>query len=386
MNNSKAASNTKYMGAGNWRVSIAELGSRGKLLIDRVFQRIKNQMYEKDANAYIYKVTRKNGKQIWNVKYYKNYDPHEFGYKVKLSEKFISMWGGGKPFKKEKGFRKIHGKIIKRESAREGSHYNLLVRWDNSSDLLRMVSHYRREDLVFINSEDEAAYTARYPKMPTDRELYEESLSKKTHDGELLFISPDLGHVPAESPANDELVEKIDFIMSVTYKGEGDAKKMGFNEDVGWGSHQYFGYHTTRCGKTSSAQDWYIPTKKGVWTNSLAAYYVKYYRNNIPQVEIDKIEAIYKELRFVPNGKMKAGVYVAKRDVDVEVVKGAVGYWNGTDRWTTTKDQLGREIPCGALPVYEFNEDELVEFFVKSKMGKSSVEKLLAKIKAEEMS
>jgi hypothetical protein len=138
------------------------------------------------------------------------------------------------------------------------------------------------------------------PKPLTKEQIHELYLNggHKSKPGvhELLFISPDLIANASKEPASDELTEKIDYIISKTYQGEGDAKKMGFNEDVDWGSHQYFGRHRVKGGPCSDVQDWYIPTKDGVWTNSLAAYYVKHYREYIPQIEIDKIERIYKEL------------------------------------------------------------------------------------------
>lgn len=81
--------------------------------------------------------------------------------------------------------------------------------------------------------------------------------------------------------------------------------------------------------------------------------------------------------------KIKAGVYIAKESLDPEIAKGAVGYWNGHGTWITTKDQLDQDIPSGALPWYSLDEEELSKSFIKSKMGKAKVTKLLAKIDAE---
>ena len=148
--------------------------------------------------------------------------------------------------------------------------------------------------------EVEAMIRATYPK-PTQEELYDCYLTgNHTPKGpELLYISPDMLFDPTKDPVKDDLTDKIDFILDKAYKGEGDAQKRGFLKNVGWDHHQYYGMHTTSCGMTSEPEDWYIPTKEGVWTNSLAGYYVKHYRNYIPQVEIEKIEAIYKELKEI---------------------------------------------------------------------------------------
>jgi hypothetical protein len=139
------------------------------------------------------------------------------------------------------------------------------------------------------------------PKPLTKEQIYEKYLNgghkSKSGVNELLFISPDLIAKKSSLPSRDSLNKKVDYILSKTYKGEGDAKKRGFKKKVDWGMHQYFGYHRTTCGQKSDCQDWYIPTKNGVWTNSLAGYYTKYYRQFIPQAEVDKIEAIYKELK-----------------------------------------------------------------------------------------
>ena len=140
-----------------------------------------------------------------------------------------------------------------------------------------------------------------YPKMTDEdrQELYLTGDHTPSSPNELLYISPDAIAEPSDKPAEDDLTKKMDFILEKTYKGEDDAKKRGFTKDVGWGYHQFMGYHVTSCGEQSESQDWYIPTKDGMWTNSLAGHYVKHYRPYIPQSEIDKIERIYNELKGV---------------------------------------------------------------------------------------
>ncbi len=49
----------------------------------------------------------------------------------------------------------------------------------------------------------------------------------------------------------------------------------------------YKGFHRTDCGETSSNQD--LLLENGMITNSLAVFYLQYYRDSIPKTEMDKV-------------------------------------------------------------------------------------------------
>lgn len=46
------------------------------------------------------------------------------------------------------------------------------------------------------------------------------------------------------------------------------------------------GYHTTDFGKASTGYDYLV--KNGIMTNSLAAFFMQYYRDSITETEIKK--------------------------------------------------------------------------------------------------
>lgn len=97
----------------------------------------------------------------------------------------------------------------------------------------------------------------------------------KLEEKYLLMIEPDKQGLPTTVPLEDELTAKLDAIYGVTQKSE----------------YGYKGFHFTKCGKQSDNRDYLLPN--GMITNSLAQYYIRYYRPFIPQTEIEKIEQIY---------------------------------------------------------------------------------------------
>ena len=115
----------------------------------------------------------------------------------------------------------------------------------------------------------------------------------KNNNKWLLMITPDLKGKPTVEPVMDDITIKMDYILS---RAEKHPPQGGSMHD--WSGHCWKGWHETRCGKRSVSNDWRIPTFPDTWTNSLADYYVKYYRSFVPKEELDKIEKIYKELRY----------------------------------------------------------------------------------------
>ena len=51
--------------------------------------------------------------------------------------------------------------------------------------------------------------------------------------------------------------------------------------------NKYKGYHTTDCGVRSFGADYLL--ENGMITNSLADFYLRYYRNSIPKSEMRKV-------------------------------------------------------------------------------------------------
>lgn len=98
----------------------------------------------------------------------------------------------------------------------------------------------------------------------------------------LLMIEPDKITEIANSPIEDELTSKIEFIFSKCIPS----------------SYCFKGIHVTECKMTSDNRDWILPVDN-IITNSLCIYYVKFYRHAIPQSEINKINKLYDVLKGI---------------------------------------------------------------------------------------
>ena len=87
-----------------------------------------------------------------------------------------------------------------------------------------------------------------------------------------------------------DMGDGFDWVMQgVKYKGE-TRRVPSFND-----RSAYRGYHRTECGKSSSNCDYLL--ENGMITNSLAPYYLKWYRYSIPETEMKKVlelEKFYK--------------------------------------------------------------------------------------------
>ena len=95
----------------------------------------------------------------------------------------------------------------------------------------------------------------------------------KTH---LLFVEPK--NAPTEQPVEDELTQKVDYIFSQLKP-----------------ANCWRGHHDTGFGISSDNVD-YIHKKYPIISNSLAPYYVRHHRKDIPQELIDNINEIQKIL------------------------------------------------------------------------------------------
>jgi hypothetical protein len=121
----------------------------------------------------------------------------------------------------------------------------------------------------------------------------------------LLYIEPKKEDKLGE-PINDELTQMMEMALSKSRKGAARYSKL---EDMGDGynwTHNgqtkrvpsfregtaYKGFHGTECGERSSNCDFLL--ENGMITNSLAPFYLKWYRYSIPETEMKKVLELQK--------------------------------------------------------------------------------------------
>lgn len=101
----------------------------------------------------------------------------------------------------------------------------------------------------------------------------------------LLYIEPQ-GQRSTE-PVIDELTKKMTAAFKDYKTGSGSQGQ--FMEDV-----MTMGHQTCACGAQSTNVDYLLPN--GFITNSLCIHYLAWHRNEVPQVELDKIASLPNEL------------------------------------------------------------------------------------------
>ena len=121
----------------------------------------------------------------------------------------------------------------------------------------------------------------------------------------LLYIEPKAVDKLKE-PINDDLSQMMETALSKSKKGAASYSKL---EDMGDGydwTHNgqtkkvssfregtaYRGSHRTECGERSSNCDFLL--ENGMITNSLAPFYLKWYRYSIPETEMKKVLELQK--------------------------------------------------------------------------------------------
>lgn len=105
----------------------------------------------------------------------------------------------------------------------------------------------------------------------------------------LLYIEPKKEE-KLFKPIIDDIVRKFKSIYSKAQ--EGTCYRQHFNMDSG-----YRVVHTTECGERSTNKDYLL--ENGMVTNSLALFYLKYYRNSIPQSEHDKLNILFRDIELI---------------------------------------------------------------------------------------
>lgn len=106
----------------------------------------------------------------------------------------------------------------------------------------------------------------------------------------LLYIEPSKNEKLKE-PINDEITEIIELALSKAVKGAANYSSIGEPEKFSIGN-AWRGWHTTDCGEHSSNCDYLL--ENGMITNSLAPFYVQWYRNSISDIEMNKIKELIK--------------------------------------------------------------------------------------------
>lgn len=104
----------------------------------------------------------------------------------------------------------------------------------------------------------------------------------------LLYIEP-LKKEKLTSPVNDELTKLMEKALENSVQGS--ANYSDTNDEGSFVENSaYKGFHTTDCGETSSNKDYLL--ENGMITNSLAPFYLRWYRNSIPETDIEKLMAL----------------------------------------------------------------------------------------------
>jgi len=105
----------------------------------------------------------------------------------------------------------------------------------------------------------------------------------------LLFIEPKASE-KLEEPVNDDLTELME--MAISKAEEGISNYSNSSSDFYFRkSGGYRGSHTTDCGEKSGSKD--LLLENGMITNSLAVFYVRWYRGSIPNTEKSKLNELF---------------------------------------------------------------------------------------------
>jgi hypothetical protein len=122
-------------------------------------------------------------------------------------------------------------------------------------------------------------------------------MHREDNSNYLLFIEPSISD-KLKIPINDELTELMD--MALSNSKYGSSRYSDLN-DVGtfYESDAWRGRHATQCGVDSTNKDYLL--ENGMITNSLATFYLKWYRYSIPEIDMKKI---YKLKEYYINKKL----------------------------------------------------------------------------------
>jgi hypothetical protein len=116
----------------------------------------------------------------------------------------------------------------------------------------------------------------------------------------LLYIEPPASD-KLQEPINDELTQLMEMALSKAERGTANYSDLqDLGDGIDWthkdktyrvtsfrGGSGYKGIHRTECGERSSNTDHLL--ENGMITNSLAPFYLKWYRYSIPETEMKKV-------------------------------------------------------------------------------------------------
>lgn len=101
----------------------------------------------------------------------------------------------------------------------------------------------------------------------------------------LLYIEPKADQKSNE-PTIDEISKTVERCLEISKKGVSD-----YSDTESDGEFQidnaFRGCHTTNCGERSDNHDYLLGN--GMITNSLCVFYLQYYREAIPESEMNKV-------------------------------------------------------------------------------------------------
>ena len=137
----------------------------------------------------------------------------------------------------------------------------------------------------------------------------------------LLYIELDKDMKSFE-PLEDELVEMMEKALKKAKRGTAgyshlDNDGSNFREGSG-----YKGSHVTDCGERSSNTDYLL--ENGMITNSLAAFYLRWYRDYIPASEMEKVMALkefYSKSETVKNVFIQASTAKDIENIWIDIKK-----------------------------------------------------------------
>lgn len=106
----------------------------------------------------------------------------------------------------------------------------------------------------------------------------------------MLFLEPKKGD-KSTIPIDDKLTNAMETALKEAEKGTASYSDLKDNgEDFSPGG-AWRGWHITDCGENSDNVEYRL--SNGLITNSLAPYYLRWYRDIIPQSEIKKAMTIF---------------------------------------------------------------------------------------------
>ncbi|AYV76130.1 MAG: hypothetical protein Terrestrivirus4_178 [Terrestrivirus sp.] len=107
-------------------------------------------------------------------------------------------------------------------------------------------------------------------------------------DNVLLFIEPK--NDKSVEPVDDELTLFVEKLLNDAIANKSKTMGVVMNDGSWYDGVSTKGWHVCRCKQTSSPHDYEI--YKGFYTNSLAAHYLRFHRNDVPEVELNKVRLL----------------------------------------------------------------------------------------------